>query len=292
MSSFERKYGKYALPNLSLWVVAAYALGYFLQMAHGSLLGYMTLDPYAILFRGQLWRLLSWIMVPPSTFDLLTILMLVFYYYMGNTLERVWGTYRYNVYIFGGMGLTILASFVGMGLSYALYGDSLLADAQSASAFFQLSATLFSTYYINLSIFLAYAVTFPEATVLLMMILPIKVKWLGTAYGIYLTLQFFSGVGDASLNIFYRMSIGASLVNFLIFWFFTAKRRVYPTPRQILRKQQFQKEVKRSKVTRHKCAVCGRTEEDGAHLSFRYCSKCNGNYEYCQDHLFTHEHKK
>ena len=37
---------------------------------------------------------------------------------------------------------------------------------------------------------------------------------------------------------------------------------------------------------------CGRTELDHPELEFRYCSKCNGNYEYCQDHLFTHEHVK
>ena len=41
---------------------------------------------------------------------------------------------------------------------------------------------------------------------------------------------------------------------------------------------------------RHKCAICGRTENDDPNLSFRYCSKCTGNKEYCQDHLFTHTH--
>ena len=42
--------------------------------------------------------------------------------------------------------------------------------------------------------------------------------------------------------------------------------------------------------TRHRCAVCGRTELDNPELEFRYCSKCEGNYEYCQDHLYTHKH--
>ena len=41
----------------------------------------------------------------------------------------------------------------------------------------------------------------------------------------------------------------------------------------------------------HKCAVCGRTEKDDDSLEFRFCSKCNGNFEYCSDHLYTHEHK-
>ena len=42
----------------------------------------------------------------------------------------------------------------------------------------------------------------------------------------------------------------------------------------------------------NKCAICGKTEASHADLEFRFCSKCNGNYEYCQDHLFTHEHVK
>ena len=42
----------------------------------------------------------------------------------------------------------------------------------------------------------------------------------------------------------------------------------------------------------HECAVCHRTELDDPELEFRYCSKCDGNYEYCQDHLFTHKHVK
>lgn len=42
----------------------------------------------------------------------------------------------------------------------------------------------------------------------------------------------------------------------------------------------------------HRCAICGRTELDDPNLEFRYCSKCEGNYEFCQDHLFLHIHAK
>ena len=42
----------------------------------------------------------------------------------------------------------------------------------------------------------------------------------------------------------------------------------------------------------HKCAVCGRTDKDSPGMEFRYCSKCEGNYEYCMDHLYTHKHVK
>ena len=48
----------------------------------------------------------------------------------------------------------------------------------------------------------------------------------------------------------------------------------------------------RTVITRHKCAICGRTELDDENLEFRFCSKCEGDYEYCMDHLYTHEHVK
>ena len=89
-----------------------------------------------------------------------------------------------------------------------------------------------------------------------------------------------------------RVVILASLANFILFFLMTRNiQRV--SPKEIRRKQNFRRQVQRVNtpgVTKHKCAVCGRTEKDGDDLEFRFCSKCDGNYEYCQDHLFTHEH--
>ena len=66
------------------------------------------------------------------------------------------------------------------------------------------------------------------------------------------------------------------------------------SPKQARRRKTYQKKVHAASQnnTHHRCAICGRTEEDGENLEFRFCSKCKGNYEYCQDHLFTHEHRK
>ena len=65
--------------------------------------------------------------------------------------------------------------------------------------------------------------------------------------------------------------------------------------REIKRKQKFKSDMKTAqaekiRLTHHKCAVCGRTEKDDPNLEFRYCSKCEGNLEYCMDHLYTHKH--
>lgn len=290
MSWFEKKFGRYAISNISLMLILCYAVGYVLQIISPAFLNFLTLNPYAIL-HGQVWRIFTWILVPPDSLDLFTIIMLYFYYSVGTSLERTWGTYQYNVYLFMGMFLTIISSFLVMGASYVLYGEA-LAQKEVAEAVFAMFSPLFSTYYINMSILLAFAATFPNVQVLLMFVIPVKMKWMGIVYGVMLVLQLVDGTGFPMGDLFYRFAIGASLLNFVIFYF-KSRNHIHMTPKQMKRRQQFKQEVKRNtKITRHKCAICGRTEEDDPTLEFRFCSKCDGNYEYCQQHLFTHEHVK
>jgi len=289
MSKFEKKFGKYAISNLTTVLIVCYLVGYILQYTYPTVLNYLTLNPYQILFRGQVWRIVTWIVTPPSIGNLFTtLIMLYFYWSLGHTLERAWGTYRYNVYIFSGMLFTILGSFVSMGISYLIHGEMWPIMSQAGSL-------CFSTGYINMSIFLAFALTFPEMHVLLMFIIPIKVKWMGIVYGIMLVWEFlegakvFTGAVILDVSLFSRIAIVSSLLNFIVF--FLSSRRLLISPKQVHRRQEFKREVHRgAAITKHKCAICGRTEETNPELEFRFCSKCNGNYEYCQDHLFTHKH--
>lgn len=288
MSKFEKKFGKYAIQNLSLVLIVCYIVGYVLRMVSPSLLDYFTLNPCMIL-KGQIWRLVTWIIVPPGSLDMFTIIMLFFYYSIGTSLERTWGTYRYNVYLFSGMLFTVIGSFVCLGFFYVITGGT---DAMGLQNLFAEGAFLFSTYYINMSIFLAFAATFPNAQVLLMFIIPVKMKWMGILYGIMLVLDFVSPGYNFAGNCFKRFAIAFSLLNFVVFYL-TSRGRIRMSPKQMKRRVQFHNEVKRNPaITRHKCAICGQTEEDNPDLQFRFCSKCNGNYEYCQEHLFTHEHVK
>ena len=296
MSNFEKKFGKYAIKNLSLILIMCYACGYLMKWINPGFFTYLYLNPYEIIHHFQIWRLVTWLIVPPDSFDFWTLLMLYFYYSIGTSLERTWGTYRYNVYIFSGILFTAVGAFI-------LYGISSLLRAQSLGLWMTVDGyitypTMFSTYYVNMSIFLAYAATFPDYEVLLFFILPIKVKFLGIIYGAMLVYQFIVGYGTSSALFYYnlgiRFVITASLLNFVVF-FFTSRKKVRRGPIKIIRqqvvKQQPRHETKKSSgITRHKCAVCGRTDETNPELEFRFCSKCNGNYEYCQDHLFTHTH--
>ena len=289
-SNFEKKFGKYAVKNLSMVLIICYACGYVLRMISPGIMDFLYLNPYQIIFHGQIWRLVTWLIVPPSSFDIFTLLMLYFYYSLGTTLERTWGTYRYNVYIFSGILFTILGAFLLFAYTAVFQNevDTKLAlymlwvvDNNGRSL-----APMFSTYYVNMSIFLAFACTYPNMQVMMFFLIPIRIKILGIIYGALLVYQFLMG------SIADQFVIAASLMNFVVF-FITGRGKVHMTPKQAKRRQEFRREVKKTtRVTRHKCAICGRTEETNPELEFRFCSKCQGNYEYCQDHIFTHTHIK
>ncbi len=282
LNRIERKIGRYAITNLSLYIIIAYIIGYILYFT-GSL-DFITLNPYYIA-HGQVWRVLTWLLVPPGTFDIFTIIMLYFYYQIGTALERTWGAFRYNVYIFSGIIFTVLGAVV-------LYLITTANGLDGVSAGYLVSGG-FSTYYINLSIFLAFAATYPNVTVLLFFVIPVKMKWMAYVDVAILAYQFIIS-GSAG-----RIAIVMSLLNFIVF-FFTTRNYKSISPKERYRKKAFRSATEGARtaranggsgtITKHKCAICGRTENDGDDLEFRFCSKCNGNYEYCNEHLFTHTH--
>ena len=273
LDKMERRFGRYAIRNLTMYLLAGYAIGYLLSFTMPQLLTYFTLEPAQIL-KGQVWRLLSWVIIPPNDNIIFVIFMMLLYYSLGNTLESYWGAFRYNVYIFSGILFTVIGAFIVNGLIGSITGFG----------------SLYSTYYINMSIFLACASIMPDYQLLLYGIIPIKMKWLAILDVVLLAVDAVQG------GLIIRIVIIASLLNFIIFFFCNRNLRGH-SPKQAARRKKFQKQISRPQNqyaggAKHRCAVCGRTELDDPTLEFRYCSKCNGNYEYCQDHLFTHEHVK
>ncbi len=286
LNKLERKYGRYAIRNISLVLILCYAAGYIFELVNADIILLLYLNPYLIL-RGQIWRLFTWILIPPESFSFFTLIMLYFYYSIGTSLENIWGAFRYNVYLLSGMLFTVIGSFLLLAFIYLTEGQvpaQLSVGGMNGMLAGYLYFGGFSTYYINMSIFLAYAMTFPNMQVLLFFFLPIKVKVLGIIYALMLVFSFLtSGVAG-------KFVIGASLLNTLVFFLMTRNYKKVD-PREIQRKRNYQKQVKMPRgVTKHKCAICGRTELDGDDLEFRFCSKCNGNYEYCREHLYTHQH--
>lgn len=329
MNWLEKHFRKYAIRNLSLIVIICYGFGYLLQAVNASFLNYLTLNPYAIV-HGQVWRLFTWVLVPPDTSNVIfVIIAMLFYYSIGTALERTWGTWEYNVYIFSGLLFTVIGSFVNMGITYLAMPVVAEVPGMAASVFSQM-ALFYSTSYVCLSITLAYAATFPNAVVLFMFILPIKIKWLGIVYGFILAYEF---IRYAVAGAWYAcIAIAASLLNFIIFYFQTRRQDLARfSPKEMRRKAAFRRGMKqpgwkaekgsarkagqesgagrdndgnaaggastvRAEQMRprgrvhHRCAICGRTDLDDPTLEFRYCSKCQGNFEFCQDHLWNHIH--
>ena len=270
LNKLERKFGRYAIHNLTMYLIGGYVIGYGIRMFVPNLQYMLTLEPGMIL-QGQVWRLISWVLIAPSGSIFTLVIMALLYYSLGTALEPAWGSFRYNVYIFSGILFTVIGAFVLYLITGGMVG---LGGA-------------FSTYYINMSIFLAFAVSYPNMELLLYFILPIKMKWMAYVYGAIILYSLVRG------NIATRIVIIASLLNFVVF--FLSSRNVKPyTPKEKKRKADFKKQSRPHMTypngARHRCAVCGRTELDDPTLEFRFCSKCKGNYEYCQDHLFTHQH--
>lgn len=326
-AKLEKKYSKYAIKNLMMYIIILYALGFVVNLFYSGVYdAYLALD-FEYIFKGQVWRLFTFIIQPPSDSIIFVIFALYFYYLVGNVLEQIWGSFKFNVYFFSGVLLNILASliiFLVWGLSFKL-----------------------STHYINLALFMAFALEQPDMQVLLFFILPIKIKWLavvdGVIFGLTIVCGFLvpslamNGV-DSAFQVWYSLyqagilsgsAIGCfanataalvSMLNFITYFIIFKKsapksstqrnfNKAMKTAKKAQRKsfnetiynansekttwesanKPYSKVVPTSKA-KHRCAVCGKTEQDDENLTFRYCSKCEGEYEYCSEHLYTHIH--
>lgn len=264
-NNFERRFRKYAIPNLMYYIIGMYGAGLIMVLSNFSSIywEYLCLDAGKIL-SGQVWRIVTFMIYPPGS-GYLSILSIYLYYMVGITLERIWGAFRFNVYFFMGIIGHVAAALI-------------------VYIFFK-QTVLFTTEYLNYSLFFAFAATFPDTEFFLFFVLPVKAKVLAVFSGIYFLYGFING------NMANKITIVLSLLNFILFFFMTRRLNRF-NPKEIKRKQTFQKQIKIKPQgrTHHRCAVCGRTEKDSPNLEFRYCSKCEGSYEYCYEHLYTHKH--
>ncbi|MDO4478284.1 MAG: hypothetical protein Q4B73_04485 [Lachnospiraceae bacterium] len=324
LSKMERKFGKNAVPHLTYVIIGCYVIGYLLLFLNPQIVPYMTLDPYAIL-HGEVWRIITWVIVPPSSFSIFTIIMLFFYLSIGRSLENAWGDFKYNLYIFGGMLLSLIGAFV------IYFAFSAAGHFEPASLGYYIGAS-FQTYYICMSLLLAFAATFPDVQVLLYFIIPIKIKWLGVFYVVIIGFDIFQQIRAVMQgyigNLISILAILISLLNFIIFFLITRdfRRQAANRRRQAAFKKSYQQgqaarpirpnrpnvtygsgaptsdgngaaagqngASAQAKTARHRCDICGKTDLTHPDMDFRYCSRCAGAHEYCSYHLFTHEHIK
>lgn len=289
MNKLEKKFGRYAVPNISRYFVLANICGLMLELLAPGLMEFLAFSPYLIL-RGQVWRLVSWVFIPAQS-GFFGILFLFFALMWGSSLESFLGTFRMNLFFLQG----ILLCDVGGMLIYAVLRA--LTDVAAVPVYM-------SSYYILMSLLLALALCMPDAEVRIYFVLPIRMKWmlllelLFIAYDVYNLFSYAlerKDVLGGGVALVYGFALSAQILlpigsMFLFFWLTRTRLGWRQKKRQREFKAQFSKPRPGSGIVAHRCAICGRTDQDSPNMVFRYCSKCRGNVEYCEEHLFTHRH--
>lgn len=264
----------FGIKNLMLFIVLGNAIVWLFGAMDTNhvLISLLSFSAEKIFTQFQIWRLVTFVLVPEQG-GFFLLVSLYFYYWIGNTLENQWGAGKFTIYYISGMLFNIL------------YGTLLW-------LFTGLDYTV-STTYINLSMFFAFATLFPDTTVLLFFIIPIKMKWLA-----YLNAALFLYSVLANPFPINLLPIIAVL-NYLLFcggWLFDFLRpaRVKQKKKTIDFKRAAKKynaEQAKRPYTR-KCEVCGKTDTQFPELEFRFCSKCEGYHCFCIDHINSHIHFK
>ena len=244
-----------------------------------GMLSFLAFSPDLIL-SGQVWRLITWIFLPLNSNIIFVAIALYFYYFVGSTLEREWGTAKFTIYYISGILLNIIYGFV---MRYAVGVNAMIVPS------------IIVPNYLNLSMFFAFATLFPDVTVRLFFIIPIKVKWLALINAVYFIYAIVTGILSGQIIIALLPIV--ALLNYFIICGDELLSNLRPlkirTSPQMVNFKKAAKQAKRDmaeKPYRHKCAVCGRTDVDHPDLEFRYCSRCNGYHCFCIDHINNHIH--
>ena len=278
LDRFAYKHSRFAVPDLMRYIVFGTAIVYVLDMFSDNMLSAFLSFSFPAIIHGQIWRLVSFIIVPDSMNILWTVVSLLFYYSIGTTMEREWGSAKFTLFYACGILLTILSGVIS-----GLFG----------AGYVSMTA-------VNQSLFLAFATLYPNAQIRLYFILPLKAKWLAIFYVVMM--------GWNVLSTFFKYPLAlvpyvlllilppilASLVNYALFFWSDLSNAMglarHRASRQTVNFKQATRHAQQQKGYLHKCAVCGKTDTEYPDMEFRYCSKCNGYYCYCMEHINHHVH--
>jgi hypothetical protein len=257
LARLERRFGSYAIPNLIIYIVGGMAMVWVLSKSRPEFLGHLALDMRAVR-HGQVWRLVTFLFIPPPSDPIWIFFNLYFAWWIGSSLDDKWGSFKFNAYyLLGALG-TIIASIIA--------GPT-------------------SNFWLNSSLVLAFATVFPDVTILVFFILPVRIKWLGILVAL--------GIGYAAITGGWgvRASILAALANYALFfgehWYHvvSGKRLV---ARQKMRRAEFEPPAAPA-FGQRVCAVCGAREADGADIRVCSCDKCGGvPRTLCLEHARSH----
>lgn len=263
----ERALSPYAVPHMTVVLIASQVVTFAMTLAGNGdgLLERLVLVP-ALVMEGEVWRLITFLTLPPMVgmgmFRLLfTFFAWYLFYLMGTALEHYWGVFRYNIYLLIWYVATVAVAFV-------------------------VPETSTTNVYLYTSVFLAFAYLFPDFQMLLMFILPVKIKWLALLTWFGLSFGFFGSALPGKLAIL------ASVLNYWVFFAAELVARLRsPRQRAVGAAMKARHTRAGAKAAyHHRCTVCGKTDQSDPQEDFRYCSKCAGQHAYCSEHLRDHPH--
>lgn len=269
------------ISNLMLYISAGTAVVYLMAMAYSNLPELLCFDR-ALILKGQIWRLITYPLAYSNGNILFTAIMLLCYYSLGRAMESIWGTLRFNLFYFTGVVL--------MDIYCMIFGGQATA------------------YYLNLSLFLSYATLYPNSQFLLMFIIPVR-AWIFALFDLVIVVYTLI-VYPFPYNLFpivallnYFLFFGKDVLNVVPMSWQVNTMRIFkrntdgknkkakPIPFPSAGSYQATVATPKAPYT-HKCTVCGRTDVSDPELEFRYCSRCNGYFCYCSDHINNHVHKE
>jgi hypothetical protein len=256
LDKLERRFGRFAVPHVTVGLIACQVVVYALAYAKPEMVRPLELWPELVL-EGQVWRVITFLMLPPFSHPILAFFFWYLLYLMGESLELFWGTFRYNVYLLIGLVATVGVSFIQPNMP-------------ATNGFFQGS------------VFLAFAFLNPDFELYVFFILPVRIKWFALVTWLYygFTLIFGSWLE--------RLLVLAAVSNFLLFFAADIVERIKTGRRRMA--YQAKQFTQREKPYFHRCVICGITDRSHPQMEFRYCSKCDGTQGYCMDHLHDHAH--
>lgn len=257
LARLERRFGNYAPHNLILFVVGGMAVAWVLMQVRPDIAGRFVLDMDAVL-HGEVWRLVTFLFMPSGGSPIWVFVNLYFTWWIGSSLEQHWGSFKFDAYYFIGALATIVAATIA-------------------------GAT--TNTWLDASLFLAFATIFPDVTILVFFILPIRVKWLGILAA--LGIAYAAATGDWAT----RASIVVALGNYALFfgghwagWWKMRRVRV----RQAARRVSF-RPAAGAAFGQRVCAMCGAREADGVDIRVCSCEKCGGQPRaLCLEHARKH----
>lgn len=254
--NLERRFGRFAIPNITVYLIACEVVAFVLAHRNPNLFEKLSLIPSRVM-DGEVFRLISFLAIPPGDNLFWAFFAWYLFYLMGTALEQYWGTFRYNVYLLTGYFATVAAAFVTPDLPAG-------------------------NWFVEGTVFLAFAYLNPNFQLMIMFILPVRIKWFALLTWIGLTFVVITGDWNE------RLAALASVLNFFLFFGSEIKARIKGKGRSMSRQaKQFTQKPERFF---HQCATCGITDADNPKLDFRYCSSCEGDLCYCETHLRDHEH--